>query len=75
MHLLCVVAVADLSMFRLADDAAPASGLASPEEGLNNAILAWFRRRGLRPSLSPLPPEQALTRLIRERAIRRARKL
>jgi Domain of unknown function (DUF4157) len=46
-----------------------------PKEGLNNAILAWFRRRGLRPSLSPLPPDQALTRLIRERAIRGARKL
>jgi hypothetical protein len=49
-------------------------GCRSHKEGLNNAILAWFRRRGFRPSRSPLPLDPSLTRLIRERAIRGARK-
>jgi polyisoprenoid-binding protein YceI len=58
-----------------ADDATDPPHADSSREGLNNAILAWYRHRGLRLSLSPLPPDQALTRLIRERAIRGARKL
>jgi hypothetical protein len=44
-------------------------------DGLNNSILDSFRRRGLRPSLSPLPPDRTLARLIRERTILGARNL
>jgi hypothetical protein len=45
------------------------------KEGPNNSILEWFRRRGIRPNLSPFPPNQSLARLIRERALPGARNL